>query len=260
MEPIARAHRHTSVPVAFVADTHLADADTAAVDRFEALCRRCGDGGIDLYVLGDLFDVWIGDDDPSRLARRVTQALAALSARSTVWFMAGNRDFLVGADWLARSGARALPEPAVIELFGHRTVVCHGDTLCTDDIAYQQLRRQVRDPRWQARFLARPVAERRAIAESLRGDSGQAMADKPAAAMDVTAAAVVDLARRSGADTIVHGHTHRPDRHRHRVDGRTVERHVLPDWCKPRAHELLLATRDGLEPISIDALSASKAG
>ncbi len=260
MEPIPHAHRHTRAPVAFVADTHLDDADTAAVDRFEALCHRCGDRGIDVYVLGDLFDIWIGDDDPSPTGRRVAQALAALSARATVWFMAGNRDFLVGADWLARSGARALVEPAVIELFGQRTVVCHGDTLCTDDIAYQQLRRQVRDPRWQAQFLARPLSQRRAIAESLRGDSGQAMADKPAAAMDVTEAAVIDLARRSGADTIVHGHTHRPDRHRHRIDGHAVERHVLPDWCQPRAHELIVATAQGLEPIAIDALTAPARG
>ncbi len=251
MSDIPRAHRHRHGQVLFLADLHLDLARPEALARFEAFCSQGAAGANAVYILGDLFDVWVGDDDDSELAERAAAALAQLTRRTPTWFMAGNRDFLIGADFVTRSGVRWLGEPTVIDLFGHRTVVCHGDTLCTADHAYQALRRQVRDPVWQAQFLARPLAQRREIAAALREDSGQAMADKDEASMDVTDEGLAELAATHAPAIIIHGHTHRPDHHRHRFAHGTVERWVLPDWYGDGDGGILVADAEGIRRADI---------
>jgi len=250
MTNIPRVHRHHRGRVLFLADLHLDLARPEALARFESFCMRAAAGADTVYILGDLFDVWIGDDDDSELADRVTTALAELTQRVAAWFIAGNRDFLVGADLLTRTGMRWLEEPTVIDLFGHRTVLCHGDTLCTGDHAYQALRRQVRDPVWQARFLARPLPQRREFATALREDSGEAMAAKDQLSMDVTDEALAELIAVHEPHIVIHGHTHRPGHHQHRFETGLVERWVLPDWYGDGG--VLIADTDGIR--SADAL------
>lgn len=252
MDPVPEPHRHRTAPVVFLADLHLDASAPEALERFRAFTGRATRASA-VYILGDLFEVWIGDDDDSALARATADALARLSAAGVpTWFMAGNRDFLVGERFLARAGIDWLDDPAVIDLFGVRTLLCHGDTLCTDDHAYQAFRARVRDPAWQAEFLARPLAERRHIAEGLRADSQDAMSGKAATAMDVPATAVEAAAREHGAERIIHGHTHQPARHEHTVDGRRVERWVLADWYT--APGILVADDGGVHACEPEAL------
>jgi UDP-2,3-diacylglucosamine hydrolase len=211
----------------FISDCHLDSGRpdiTRALAGFlerRALRAEC------LYILGDLFEVWLGDDDPVEAQRPVIDALQNLARRVPVYFMAGNRDFLLGSEFAESVGLRLLAEPELLQLGGHRTLLIHGDTLCTDDHDYQRFRAMVRSPQWQAEFLARPLAERRRIAAQLRTDSSDAMAQKPAQIMDVNAQAVEACFQENGVDTIVHGHTHRPAVHRY-ANGLT--RHVLGDW------------------------------
>jgi UDP-2,3-diacylglucosamine hydrolase len=173
----------------------------------------------------------------------VIEGLAALTARGiAVHFQPGNRDFLVGERFLRATGAIELGDVEVIELGGRRTVLCHGDTLCTGDTAYQAFRAQVRDPAWQREFLARPLADRRALAAGLREDSGSAMNGKTAAEMDVDPGALRALCRDETAERVIHGHTHRPGHDRWVVDERTVERWVLADWFQ---HGSFLRALDG---------------
>ena len=144
--------------------------------------------------------------------------------------MHGNRDFLVARRFSEETGVRLLEDPAVVDLYGRRTLLMHGDTLCTEDLQYQAFREQVRDPRWQQAVLARPLAERVAMAQGLRGESEGAKQGKSMEIMDVTPAAVEQALRDNDCDVLIHGHTHRPMRHVHRVDGRERERWVLTDW------------------------------
>ena len=147
-----------------------------------------------------------------------------------VFLMRGNRDFLYGPRMAARCGATLLPDPCVVELHGRPTLLMHGDLLCTDDVAYQAFRKQVRDPGWQAGFLAQPLAARKTFIAGLRQKSEAAKADKSLEIMDVNADAVAALLRQHGFPVLVHGHTHRPDTHRFTLDGHPCERRVLPDW------------------------------
>lgn len=244
------ALRHDGGPVLFIADLHL-DRDHPGVERLRALCAGRAREAAAFYVLGDLFDVWIGDDDPEPVHASVVEALAGLSAAGVAtYFMAGNRDFLIGDDFLRRTGLTALPDPTVIDLFHRRTLLCHGDTLCIDDVDYQRFRAQVRGDEWQREFLTKPLDERRRIADGLRGGSRDAMADKSSAIMDVNAGAVTAALREHGAEWLIHGHTHRPARHEHAVDGRAAERYVLSDW--DREPTMLVADTDGIrfEPVS----------
>jgi UDP-2,3-diacylglucosamine hydrolase len=184
-----------------------------------------------LYILGDLFESWVGDDGlalafPARVAARLREA----TARLPVHFMHGNRDFLVAERFAAATGARLLADPARLDLYGTPTLLMHGDTLCTGDTQYQAFRAQVRDPRWQQAALSRPLEERLKIARGMRGDSEGAKQGKDMAIMDVAPAAVEAAFAQSGCDVLIHGHTHRPARHVHRVDGVDKFRWVLPDW------------------------------
>lgn len=215
----------------FISDLHLSPerpAITALFERF--LDHAPGDAG-GLYILGDLFESWAGDDDLAEpFNARIVNALARVAARMPLYVMHGNRDFLLGPAFARASGAHLLPDPSVVSLHGTPTLLMHGDTLCTDDTDYQRFRAQVRDARWQAGFLAQPLAARKEQIAALRARSETEKAGKPAAIMDVNPQAVDAAVRQYATPRLIHGHTHRPARHEHRVDGMLCERWVLPDW------------------------------
>jgi UDP-2,3-diacylglucosamine hydrolase len=220
----------------FISDLHLSAERPSISERFFEFLQVQGSRAAALYILGDLFEYWIGDDeldathgDP--LARRVAAALGQLAKRGVgLAFMHGNRDFLVGRRFGEASGARLLEDPAVEKIGGTRTLLMHGDTLCTDDHDYQDWRRTARSRDWQRAFLAQSIAERRTALQALREKSKEVISAKPAEIMDVNDAAVREALRTHGLTRLVHGHTHRPARHALEVDGRRCERWVLPDW------------------------------
>ncbi len=183
-----------------------------------------------LYILGDLFEYWAGDDDlHDPFHARVINALRDL-ADSRVYLMHGNRDLLMGKELAAACGAELLNDPAMLGLYGTPTLVTHGDMLCTDDIEYQQFRSHVRSAEFQSSFLAKPLAERKAYIEELRRQSDAQKRNKGMDIMDVNSHAVESLLREHGYPRLIHGHTHRPNRHLHDVDGHLCERWVLGDW------------------------------
>lgn len=208
-------------PALFVSDLHLSPERPEMAARFTRfLAEEARDAGA-LYILGDLLDHWIGDDaadDPFN--RRVLDALAALGAAGIpVHFLHGNRDFLLSGRVAARAGLHLIHDPTVRELFGVRTLLMHGDTLCTDDLRYQRYRARVRRPAVIRTFLALPRVVRRAIAGGLRSVSEKEKRVKAPMIMDVNAVAVADVLRANGYPRLIHGHTHRPGRHVHAFDG-----------------------------------------
>lgn len=215
----------------FISDLHLDSDRPEVVDLFlEFLARRATQAEA-LYILGDFFEIWIGDDDLSPLARTVIDQLRTLTGGGVpVYVMVGNRDFLIGEGFARSSGCQLLPDPTVIDLYGTPTLLVHGDSLCTDDVEYQTFRAQVRNPQWQQSFLAQPIAERAAVARELRSASRRKSRDKPAAIMDVNPDAVAATLREHGVRQLIHGHTHRPAIHHLVVDGTTATRIVLGDW------------------------------
>lgn len=215
----------------FISDLHLDPARpdiTSQALEFLATETRGADA---LYILGDLFEAWVGDDDPEPEKRRVVAALKELSdAGLPCYFMHGNRDFLVGEGFAADSGCTLLADPTIIELYGTKVMLMHGDTLCTDDHQYQAFRQMVRNPAWQQAMLARPLAERLALAKQLRETSTASMAGKSDEIMDVNQDAVVAAMREHGVYTLLHGHTHRPAVHSFAADSHGALRIVLGDW------------------------------
>ena len=216
----------------FISDLHL-DAERPQITRlFGEFIDGEARGADALYILGDLFEAWVGDDDPSETGAFVAGKLRALSdAGVPVSFIRGNRDFLLGAGFAERAGMTILPDPAVVMLHGAPTLLMHGDLLCTDDVAYQQFRAQTREPNWQAQFLAQPLAARLAFAQRARAaskahQSGLQAQGTMETITDVASATVDATFGQYGVDRIIHGHTHRPAVHRQ--DGRT--RIVLGDW------------------------------
>lgn len=216
----------------FISDLHLDEARPEATVAFERFLDELP-GDLDaLYILGDLFESWIGDDDDAPLPARIADRLGTLATAHGVdiAFMAGNRDFALGPDYAARAGFRLLDDPARIDLYGGPALLMHGDTLCTDDVAYQAFRAQVRDPAWLAAMLAQPLAVRRAFAEHARSGSRAHTAATAEQIMDANDGAVVRHFRDHEVDLIIHGHTHRPAVHRSSVDGAGRTRIVLGDW------------------------------
>ena len=185
-------------------------------------------GADELYILGDLFEYWVGDDDLEDAFNAVIAGFFRrfAAAGGKLYLLHGNRDFLVGEGFAAATGARLLADPALVG----DTLLMHGDTLCTDDHDYQNWRRTARSSEWQREFLAKPLAERRRVVRGLREKSKEVIQAKPADIMDVNEGAVREALRRHGATRLVHGHTHRPGRHALEVEGRRCERWVLPDW------------------------------
>jgi len=215
----------------FISDLHL-DPERPVITRLftEFLDRQAGTADA-LYILGDLFEAWIGDDDDSELAQSVITALRHCAGRGTpVSIMHGNRDFLLGQAFASAAGCTLLDDPAVIDLYGTPTLLMHGDRLCTDDTGYLEFRAQVHSPEWQSAMLAKPLQERRAIARQLRNESRSRTAGKPESIMDVNAQAVIDSMDAHGTYRLIHGHTHRPALHELQVNGRPAQRIVLGDW------------------------------
>ena len=234
----------------FISDLHLDESRPGIVEQFERFLGTVAPGADALYVLGDLFEYWVGDDSitlpfPARVASR----LKAASARVPIRFMQGNRDFVASAGFAAGTGAVLIADPTQIDLYGNRTLLLHGDTLCTGDAAYQAFRRQVRDPKWQAAALARPIGERVAIAQEMRLKSEGAKQGKAMAIMDVAPEAVDQAFRDSGCVQMIHGHTHRPARHVHHVDGTERVRWVLADWYERGSY--LEATPAGVASVDL---------
>ena len=215
----------------FVSDLHLDEVRPEILEQFERfLARECAGAGA-LYILGDLFEYWVGDDGLALpLPERVSSALAKNAERMPTYFMHGNRDFLVAERFARETGVQLIVDPTVIELQGERTLLMHGDLLCTDDLPYQAFRAKVRAPAWQAAMLARPLEERVRMAQQLRVESEEAKGDKTEAIMDVAVATVERAFADSGCRVMIHGHTHRPARHVHTVAGRECVRWVLGDW------------------------------
>jgi UDP-2,3-diacylglucosamine hydrolase len=220
------------VPSLFVSDLHLTEERPEANERFISFVERKARDAEALYILGDFFEYWVGDDDLSDPFNAVVRGLLANLARSGVrlYFMHGNRDFLIGERFCAATGARLLPDPSVHEVEGVKTLLVHGDTLCTDDLEYQAWRHRARDPAFQAEFLAKPLAERRQAVLEMREKSRLVVQGKTADIMDVNDDAVREAMRSHGVRRLIHGHTHRPGRHPLQVDGERCERWVLPDW------------------------------
>jgi UDP-2,3-diacylglucosamine hydrolase len=216
----------------FIADLHL-DASRPRITRlFEDFLAgdeaRSADA---VYILGDLVEAWIGDDDDAELPARIAAATHGLrDAGVPVYFMVGNRDFLLGEAFAQRAGFTMLDDGAVHDLYGRPTLLMHGDVLCTDDVAYQAVRRQVRTPEWKAQILAMPLDARRAFAAKAREDSRAHTGSTMETIMDVNAIAVADVMREAGVTRLIHGHTHRPAIHRFDLDGQPAERIVLGDW------------------------------
>ena len=219
------------MPTLFISDLHLDEARPRIVELFESFLADEARGADALYILGDLFEAYIGDDDDAPLPARVAAGTRALNESGVpVFFIAGNRDFLLSADYARRAGMKLLDDGTVVNLYGTSTLLLHGDTLCTDDAAYFAFRQQVRDPVWQKMFLSQPLAARRAFAAQARDASRAHTARTDMAIMDVNQAAVDAALHAANVTRMIHGHTHRPAIHTFPFDGAKARRIVLGDW------------------------------
>ena len=216
----------------FISDLHLSADHPHSIAAFQRFIATLAPQAEVLYILGDLFEYWAGDDDRhDPFHAQVVSALHDLSSRGIkIYLMHGNRDLLMGDELAQAAGATLLDDPTLLELYGTPTLISHGDKLCTDDVEYQQFRAQVHDAGFQKNFLAQPLASRKAYIEQLRQQSTTAKQSKDSAIMDVNIDAVAALLREHNYPRLIHGHTHRPKRHEHVVDGHSCERWVLSDW------------------------------
>ena len=215
----------------FISDLHLEEARPEIGEQFLAFMHGPARGAEALYILGDLFEAWIGDDDPSAYYAAMKSAIRDLTDSGVpVYFMHGNRDFMIGARFAEDTGVTLLQDPHPIVLHGEKVLLSHGDSLCTDDVEYQKVRAMTRNPEWQAMMLAKSVEERMAFARQAREQSMAHSAELDLEITDVNDEAVDALIREYGCDVLLHGHTHRPAVHPLHVDERPVHRIVLGDW------------------------------
>ncbi|MBI3479256.1 MAG: UDP-2,3-diacylglucosamine diphosphatase [Nitrosomonadales bacterium] len=216
----------------FISDLHLSADHPHSSAAFQRFIATLAPQAESLYILGDLFEYWAGDDDIDHpFHARIVGALHDLASRGVrIYLMHGNRDLLMGDALAEAAGAALLDDPTLLDLYGAATLLSHGDTLCTDDVEYQQFRAQVHDAAFQKNFLSQPLSERKAYIEHLRQHSNAAKQSKASEIMDVNDEAVAALLRKHRYPRLIHGHTHRPKRHEHVVDGHRCERWVLSDW------------------------------
>ena len=238
----------------FISDLHLNASRPATIENFLNFARLEDIQANALYILGDLFEAWIGDDDIDPTNSKVMEALATLTKTETpCFFMHGNRDFLIGDIFADATGCQLIEDPKVVEIEGNQVLLTHGDLLCTDDEPYQELRRIVREPNWQRNFLSKTLEERRTIANDLRSRSLTETAAKPEEIMDVNQNAVKTMMRDHNVKFLLHGHTHRPGVHTFTLDGCQATRIVLGAWDNQSS--ILLWDKKGfrLETISTEA-------
>jgi UDP-2,3-diacylglucosamine hydrolase len=237
----------------FISDLHLCDSRPHITQAFHAFLEKTAVKANALYILGDLFEYWAGDDviKTDALIANI-HALRSLANNTSVFFMHGNRDFLIAEGFEKATGISILPDPSLIVLYGKSVLLSHGDALCTDDIAYQKFRTEVRSEAWKSQFLTQPLAARVAYIEQLRAKSEQAKSTKSMQIMDVNAIAVENLLREFDYPPIfIHGHTHRPKKHIHKLDGKTCERWVLGDWYEQGSY--LKLDKNGCHAQKLDA-------
>jgi UDP-2,3-diacylglucosamine hydrolase len=235
----------------FISDLHLCDSRPHITIAFIDFLENTASQAQALYILGDLFEYWAGDDSIQNNAIQNTviktaslqasiHALSSLAKTTPVFFMAGNRDFLIGEIFEKATGITILPDPTLLNLYGKRVLLSHGDVLCTDDTAYQNFRKQVRSADWQSQFLSQPLTTRVAYIEQLREKSERAKSAKSMQIMDVNRAAVEDLLKQHDYPPLfIHGHTHRPNTHTYTLAGHTCERWVLGDWYEQGSYLIL---------------------
>lgn len=223
------SHAETTL---FISDLHLCASRPAITSAFVHFLENTASQSQALYILGDLFEYWAGDDDiEDAFHQQIISSFKALSELGVkIFLMHGNRDFLIADEFCRLSGITLIEDPIMIDLHGHKVLLSHGDDLCTDDIAYQQFRAQVRDKQWQQEFLRQPLAVRKAQVEAIRARSEQEKTQKSMLIMDVNPQAVQALLRQYQPDLFIHGHTHRPNRHSIEIDGKRIIRWVLSDW------------------------------
>ncbi len=215
----------------FIADLHLSDQRPAITDLFITFLKNEARQARALYILGDLFEAWLGDDCILPHYQTVIAQLKQLTdSNIPVYILHGNRDFLIGKQFCMLSGCQLLDENTVITIDGQRYLIMHGDTLCTDDVKYQQFRSMVRNPEWQKQLLEKTPAERIALAKQYREISQSETAEKASDIMDVNQAEVEKVMHAANITTLIHGHTHRPDIHKFELDGKDAQRIVLGDW------------------------------
>jgi UDP-2,3-diacylglucosamine hydrolase len=238
------------VAALFISDLHIDDSRPAITEQFLSFLAAEAREAEALYILGDLFESWVGDDAADAAQSAAIRGLHSLTSQGVPCFvMHGNRDFLLAAQFCRMSGAELLPDPLIVTLYGEPVLVTHGDALCTDDRAYQRLRATVRDAGWQRQFLALSIASRRALAGAARVGSQAHTAAVEYAITDVNADSVAMALRGAGTATLLHGHTHRPAIHPLQVDGRPCTRIVLGDWYDQGS--LLRWDRNGPELVSL---------
>ncbi len=230
----------------FISDLHLDDARPQSTELFERFIREEAMQADALFVLGDLFEYWAGDDMPSKTSARVAAALSSLAESGVpAYFMHGNRDFLVGEEFAAQSRLELLPEAHLIDLHGTQTLLLHGDTLCIDDTVYQEIRLKVRSDQWQTWFLSQSPAEREAFALGARKESRAHQSNLSMDIMDVNQGFVCRTFERYGVSQMIHGHTHRQAVHDHQTSDGSAQRFVLGDWYDKGS--VLRASTDGLK-------------
>jgi len=234
------------VTIRFISDLHLEESRPDITDAFLAFLKDKAMGIEALYILGDFFEAWIGDDEQTPLQNRVADALREVSDSGTaLYLMHGNRDFLIGEDFCNRCGAELLPDPTVVDLHGTPTLLMHGDSLCTADVEYQKFRANMRNEQWQQMFLQRPLADRQMVARQLREISMAKNQGKAETIMDVTPEEVVREMEHHRVQRLIHGHTHRPAIHPLTASGQPAWRIVLGDWD---THAWWLDVTDDQEP------------
>lgn len=227
--------------IRLISDLHLHAGAPEIAENFLRYLDERGRHAEALYILGDFFEAWIGDDYQGEFETRIMAALREVSDSGTrLYFMHGNRDFLIGEGFAQATGVTLLPDPSVVTLGDQCVLLMHGDSLCTRDEAYMKFRGMARDPQWQAQILAMPVEQRLELARNLRSQSGEANSNKAEDIMDVTPDEVVREMARHGVYTLIHGHTHRPAVHELDIDGEPARRIVLGDWQPHQGWEILI--------------------
>ena len=214
----------------FISDLHLQESRPDITKAFLGFLENTAYKAERLYILGDLFEAWIGDDDQNNLISEIQAALLKINKTTKIFFLHGNRDSLIGTEFASSSGLEILNDPTIEEMFGNRVLLMHGDLLCIEDHDYQAFRKTSRDAKWQDEFLNKSIEERREIAHKLRTISKEATGIKKEEIMDVSATEVIRTMEESAVNLLIHGHTHRPKSHKITVNDKPAERIVLGDW------------------------------